>query len=285
MAHRLPHRIVFLGAGIILMLAAGGCRILTGGPLKPPRPQLSAPEVISAVRDDTQQFRTLVDTDISISIAAQVDDGWKKMPTFGGLIAFDSVRPGLWLRAEKLGQKIFTLRAGGDYFWLELPDSREIVTGGSVAYDRLPHLVQPNEAMLWFAAPEWLGLTWENTTMDLQPETYRFDVRISGQLIRSVYVDRRTLHISRIEVHDLLRRVRTRVSMERYRDVKGVEFPFRMTILRPLVGYRIRLTLDEPTFNKNIPARAFEPKDRPGWEHINLDYEPLSKVDAFSPKK
>lgn len=276
------HRHQTLIALALGLLALGGCGIFGRPGRGPVPPPLSASEVIDAVREDTRRFTTLVDTDIGLSIAARQNDDWKKLPTFGGLLALDSRRPGLWLRAEKLTQKIFTLRAGSDYFWLEIPDTKEIVTGGPVAYDRLPHLVQPNEVMLWFAAPEWLGLTWEETRMTVLPEHYRFDVELSGETVRSVLVDRRTLNLSRIEVYDMFGRVRTEVRMEAYRSVQGVNFPFRMWVLRPRHGYRIRLKLDNPKFNKDIPDRAFQPKKRPGWRHVNLDYQPLSAVKAFS---
>jgi hypothetical protein len=277
----LPRRQALI-ALVLCLLVPGGCGIFGRPDRGPVPPPVSAPEVIDAVREDTRRFTTLVDTDIGLSIAARQNEDWKKLPTFGGLLALDSRRPGLWLRAEKLTQKIFTLRAGSDYFWLEIPDTKEIVTGGPLAYDRLPHLVQPTEVMLWFAAPEWLGLTWDGTRMSIEPEYYRFDVELSGETIRSVLVDRRTLNLACIEVYDMFGRVHAEVWMEGYRNVQGVDFPYRMRVLRPRHGYRIRLKLDNPKFNKDIPGRAFEPKKRPGWRHINLDYQPLSAVKAFS---
>lgn len=267
---------------VLVLLTAGlpGCGIfgITRKPVPPPVP---SPQVINRVREDTHRFHTVVDTDISLYMSAQKNGSWDDMPSLGGVLAFDSKRPGLWLRTEKLGQKIFSLRAGKDYFWLELPDTREVVTGGAAAYKRLPQLIQPSEAMLWFAAPEWLGMTWEDTKMVLENEHYRYDVFISGQLIRQVYVSRRNLQLSRIKMYNFFGQVDTEVRFDDYARVGKVNFPFQLIVLRPLVGYRIELQLDDPTFNKHIPDRAFQPRDRPGWDHINLDYEPIYRIQAF----
>ncbi len=267
---------------VLLFLAAllPGCGML-GIARKPVPPPIPSSRVINQIRQDTHRFHTVVDTDISLYMSAQRDGAWDDMPSLGGILAFDSRRPGIWLRTEKLGQKIFSLRAGTDYFWLEIPDTREVVTGSQAAYNRLPQLIHPSEAMLWFAAPEWLGMTWENTKMVLEDEHYRYDVFISGQLIRQVYVDRRDLHLSRIKMYNFFGQVNTEVVFDDYVRVGEVNFPFQLIVLRPMVGYRIELRLDDPTFNKHIPERAFQPRDRPGWDHINLDYEPVYRIQAF----
>lgn len=266
---------------VLLLTTLSGCGILRKTSLRPVPPPVSSEEVIDNVRRNTERFRTLVDSDISLYLSAKQAGKWDDMPSMGGLLVFDSKRPGLWMRAEKLGQKIFSLRAGTDYFWLELPDSREVVRGGTAAYNRLPHLIQPSEAMLWFAAPEWLGMTWDATEMSVEPEHYRYDVYMSGQIIRQIYINRRTMNLNRIKVFDFFGRMETEVRMDQYAEVKDVSFPFRMVVLRPRVGYRIELRLDSPQFNKNIPGKAFEPRERPGWEEINLDYESIHRIEAF----
>lgn len=266
---------------LVLLFVFPGCGFLPKTALKPVPAPVSSTKVIQRVRRNTHRFQTVVDTHISLYLAAEKNGKWDDMPSLGGLLAFDSQRPGLWLRAEKLGQKIFVLRAGMDYFWLELPDSNEIVTGGPEAYNRLPHLVQPAEAMLWFAGPEWLGLTWDKTEMVVEKEHYRFDVSMSGQIIRKVYIDRRDMHLTRIKMFDFFGRLQTDVRMNRYRNVDGVPFPFRLIVRRPLVGYRIELRLKDPDFNKDIPGQFFEPRKRPEWKHIDLDYEPITRIEAF----
>jgi len=255
---RVPFRTIVVAAAAAL---CGGCSIFRS-PLGPVPPPLSRAEVVRLVGERSRRFVTVRDTGISLNIWVMTEKGMKKQPSLGGVLAFDSLRPGLWLRAEKLGQKVFNLRAGADYFWLELPDTREVVTGSRAAYTKLPELIEPYEVMFWFASPEWLGLTWDSTRMSVEPEHYRFDVR-SG-------VD-----------YDLLGRVSTVVRLESYRETGGVLFPRRLVVERVLAGYRIELRLGRPQFNRPIDPRAFAPAKRPGWRHIDLDREPVSAVKAF----
>jgi len=274
---RVPFRTIVVAAAAAL---CGGCSIFRS-PLGPVPPPLSRAEVVRLVGERSRRFVTVRDTGISLNIWVMTEKGMKKQPSLGGVLAFDSLRPGLWLRAEKLGQKVFNLRAGADYFWLELPDTREVVTGSRAAYTKLPELIEPYEVMFWFASPEWLGLTWDSTQMFVEPEHYRFDVRSGNLLMRRVYVDRRRVAVSRIVDYDLLGRVSTVVRLESYRETGGVLFPRRLVVERVLAGYRIELRLGRPQFNRPIDPRAFAPAKRPGWRHIDLDREPVSAVKAF----
>ncbi|MFW5915230.1 MAG: hypothetical protein ACOCTQ_02035 [Planctomycetota bacterium] len=272
--------------GCILLLTAltvvlTGCQLLrvTEKPLPPAKPRS---EIVASVRRDHHGFRSVVDTSISLRMAARVEGEWEKMPSLGGLIAFDRDRPGLWLRTEKMGQNVFSLRADGDSFWLEIPDTEETVSGTAQAYERLPQLIRPREAMMWFASPEWLGLTWSDTEMTVEGDMYRFDVDIPGQLIRSVYVDRRTERLSGIVEYDTLGRKVTEVIMDQHVEIDKTTFPSRLVVIRHQSGYRIEVRLRDPSFNKDIQPEAFKPRERKGWDHIDLDHEPVSRIRAFS---
>jgi len=269
-----------MAAIVIATALSGGCCLLHRGP-GPVPPPLPREQVVQTLRGRADRFVSVVDTGISLSIQVETQEGIKKQPTLGGLLAFDSLRPGLWLRAEKLGQKVFNLRADAERFWLEIPDTREVVVGSREAYSKLPQLIEPYEVMFWFGSPEWLGLTWDSTLMALEPEHYRFDVMAGSLLMRSVFVDRRRLVISRIVDYDLLGSVSTEVLMDRHKETSGVPFPRRLTVIRPQVGYRIELRLGNPRFNTDIDPGAFRPGRRPGWRQIDLDREPLSSVEAF----
>ncbi|MFP4027111.1 MAG: hypothetical protein ACLFWL_04915 [Candidatus Brocadiia bacterium] len=259
----------------------GGCRIFT--PQPGPLPQkASREEVLQTLRERAAEVSTIVDTNLSMKIRQKTLQGWEKLPSFGGIIAFDSLRPGLWLRAEKLGQKIFSLRARADSFWLEIPDTHEVIIGGPMAYERLPQLVQPGEVMLWFGAPEWLGLTWDSTTMTADGAYYRFDVKIRSMPIRTVLIDRRQVAVHQILVYDLLGNLQTKVTMDRWKETRGANFPRRLRVERPQQGIRLQLKLGNPKFNKHLTAKVFEPRPRPGWRYINLDRQPLSRVEAFT---
>ena len=265
---------------ILLVVFVGGCSIFARRP-EPVPPPVPRSEVLSALHQRAEQFRTVYDTGISLVIEVQTNEGMKPQPTLGGVLAFDSRLPGLWLHTEKMTKKIFSLHATADRFSLELPDTCEMLIGGQQAYERLPHLIHPYEAMAWFGSPEWLGLN-DRATMAVEENDYRFDVSLSGLPVRSVFVDRRRVAISRIVDYSLLGDVRTDVLMNDYKKVKGIEFPHRLTVNRPQHGCRVQLKLGSPKFNKDLKAEVFQPKKlRPGWRQIDLDHEPLSSVKAF----
>jgi len=265
---------------VITGLLCGGCGLFCRR-LGPVPPALTREEVVSTLQARARGCTTVTDASASLRVQFEVNGEVQKQPTLGILLAFDGLRPGLWLRGEKLGQKIFTLRAGADYFWLEIPDTQEVVTGGPAAYGAIPGLVNPYEVMLWFGSPDWVGLTWPATTMTVEPEHYRFDVAVGGLPIRSVFVDRRTVTVSRIVSYDAFRRPRTEVLMEDYDEVGAVQFPYRLTVLRHQEGCRLEIRLGRPRLNKPIEASAFAPPPRPGWRHIDLDHEPITSVKAF----
>ena len=253
---------------------------MRGGP-EPLPPTAPRQEILAALRKRADQFRTVYDTNISLTIQVKTEKGMETLPKLGGILAFDSRLPGLWLHCEKLTRKIFGLRATGDRFSLELMETRELVTGGPAAYSKLPHLVRPWEVMAWFGSPEWLGLS-ADSAMEVEENDYRFDVSLSGMLIRCVFVDRRAVAISRIVDYDLLGNVRTEVLMDRYKKADGIDFARRLTVERPQHGCRVQLRLRSPKFNKDLQRKMFEPKKgRTGWSPVDLDREPLSSVRAF----
>jgi len=274
-------RSYFLAA--LLAVCCGGCCILGRG-LGPVPPPLPRSEILAALSQRAEQFQTVYDTGITLTVELETDKGMETQPRLGGILAFNRRLPGLWMRAEKMTVRVFELHALGERFSLELPDKREFVTGGREAYEKLPYLIHPYEAIAWFGAPGWLGLNGDST-MQLEENDYRFDVFLDGLLIRSVFVDRRTVAISRIVDYDLIGNVHTAVLMDRYRKVGNMEFPHQLTVDRPLYGCRVTLKLSSPKFNnpKVDNRKIFEPrKPPPGWDVIDLDYEPLSNVKTFS---
>lgn len=272
-------RFTFLTLVVALVVAAAstGCALLW--PMPPPLPP---DEVVREVRANTGEFRTLVDTDIGLSMAAVYQGRVRRTPTLGGHIAFDRTLPGLWLRAERIGREIFTVKARGTHFWLTLPETREVVTGSARAYEKLPHMIRPDEVQRLFDGPDGLGLTWPATTMTVEDEHYRFDVYVMGAPYTRVLVDRRRLVVSAIQRLDALGRVTTDVRLDGHAPTDGALFPRRLNVGRPLAGTAVELRLGSPDLNRPIPPQAFEPTDHPGWDVINLDYQPLGAVRAFS---
>lgn len=244
-------------------------------------PPLSQAEVLHALETHSGSFRSLVDTDMSLVVTVSADGGRERTPTLTGHIAFDRELPGLWISAEKVGRQIFSLKARGDSFWLALPETREVATGSSQAYGKIPYLVRPGEAQRLLTGIEGLGLRWPGTTMHVEDRHYRFDVEVLGGPYAQVLVDRRKLVVSAIRRYDALGRIVTEVRLDDYRQVGRKLFAHRFSVTRPLSGTEVALRLGGPKLNKPIPTEAFQPAERPGWDIIDLDRQPLSAVRAF----
>jgi hypothetical protein len=266
-----------LYALLLLACPSAGCQLFRG----PPPPPLPADRIVEALRERAVAVYTVTDTDISLIISATSEGETERAPTLGGFIAFNARLPGLWLDAEKLTRRVFSLKALRGRFWLALFETREVVTGGAAAYARLPHLVRPEEVRAFFGGPERLGLNWPGATTTVEPDDYRFDVHVAGVLRRQVWVDRRELVVTRIRRYDALRRTVTDVALDRYRDTDRGPFPRRLTVDRPLAGVSVELRLSDPDLSKELPPEVFLPPERPGWRKIDLDRQPLSAVEAF----
>jgi len=261
------------------LCAGGGCALLPR-PLPAPLPQ---EQVVSQLRGSQGYLRTVTDIGLRLNITTTVDGNARRLPSLGGLIAFDVERLALWLRAEKLGREIFSLKTIGNLFWLAVPQTAEIVTGGPIAYSKLPGVfLRPAEVQTFFAGPDWLGLSWGATRMSVDGKNYRFDVHLLGALYRRVLVDRRTLAVTGISRYDSLGRLITRVTLARHIAVDGVLFPRELIVERPDSGVTVRLRLGNPKFNKELPLETFMPEDRAGYTHHNLDRESIYDIRFFN---
>jgi hypothetical protein len=222
-----------------------------------------------------------------LRISHTVEGDTDSLPSLGGILAFDPVYPGMFLRAEKLTKEIFTLRALGQRFSLKLPRSGEVVIGGPTAYRRLPYLVRPDEVKSAFAGPDYLGITWPDTEMSLDDEHYRFEARVLGVIYRRVLVDRRLLVVTDIERFDSLGRLHTAVRMRDYVPVGDTLAPSRLVVQRrqvsdvPPLSVTVNLSLSDLEPLKEGAQALMRPRVPPGWQVVDLDREPLSNIRAL----
>jgi len=269
-------RRILVGIVLSVGLCGSGCV-----PVRPLPPPLSKEVVTEMVRVQSGTFRSVKDGDITLNITTTEDGETRSLPSLGGAIGFNAELPGVYLVATKVTKTVFTLRARGQQFWLALPRTNEMVIGSLPAYEKLPWLIRPDEVRGFFADPEWLGLTWPDTTMTMEEDDYRFDIFIAGILRRQVFVDRRLVVVSSIRRYDALRRLETEIDLADYELTDNALFPRRLTVDRPLNGVKTDLELSDPKLNVDFPAQTFSPPDLSKWKVINLDYEPVSAVKGF----
>jgi hypothetical protein len=239
-------------------------------------------QIVQTLRQRAVEFSTLVDTNISLKITTTVDGKEHRSPSLGGDLAFDSRLPGLWLHTEKVGHEIFDLKALAMDFSLKLPSSGELVTGGPIAYAKLPYLIRPDEVQTMFAGPDALGLSWPTTTVEAGSDGDSFRVLVYGTLFRTVLVDPGTADILQVRDYDVLGRIVTDITLSDYAPFGSTRFPLRLSVDRPLDGVRMDLRLGETKLNKPIELKAFQPHKLDGYRHVDLDRQPLSDVHAFS---
>jgi hypothetical protein len=275
-----PTRAALLLAGLALLCS--GCSVLFPAA---PLPPMSRQQILQALRQRAGEFSTVVDTDISLRTTTTFEGKTQSSPSLGGVLAFDRLLPGLWLRTEKVGREAFDLKAIGMDFSLLLPQTGEIVTGGPIAYYKLPYLVRPDEVQTMFAGPEAVGLSWPSTTMASADKGDLFSINVFGALYRTVLVDPGTADVLRITDYDVLGRVLTDIRLSDYTVVNSTRFPLRLRVERPLDGVAVDLRLGAPKLNKPIPLQAFQPHRLDAYRHVDLDYQPLSDVHAFSGKQ
>jgi len=274
---RIPAHIGVGAAVCLLALLGSGCSLLARQ--GPPLPRARVLEQLEA---HSGTFRSLIDTEMSLLIRYRTDGRERRTPTLTGHVALDRELPGLWLSAEKVGRPVFSLKARGDRFWLALHQTAELVSGGPLAYAKVPYLVRPAEARRLLAGADGLGLRWPTTVMTVEDRHYCFETRVFGGPYARVLVDRRELVVNVVRRYDALGRVTSELRLDDYRPVGGKLFPHRFTVVRPSAGATVQLRLGSPKLDKPIPARAFQPAPRPGWTHRDLDREPLSNVEAFA---
>jgi hypothetical protein len=266
---------------VLLALAASGCTWLT-----PPPPALPKHEVAAVLQDRATALEGL-QADLRLRISHTIGNDTEAMPSLGGVLAFDALAPGMWMRAEKFTQEVFTLRALRDRFSLKLPRSREVVIGGPAAYARLPYLVRPHEVKGAFAGPDTLGITWPDTRMRVTPEHYCFEARVLGVIYRRIRVDRRELVVTDIERYDSLGRLHTAIRMHDYVPVGNSLAPRALVVQRKQVSYEppvsvtVRLDLDNLEPLKEGATVMMRPRVPPGWPVVDLDREPVSNIRAL----
>lgn len=244
-----------------LALLACGCA------LPPPRPR---DEVTDTIRRRADNLRAFV-ADMHLRIRVDLDGKTERLPSLGGTLAFDTAGPAMYMRATKFMHEIFTLRARGKRFSLRVPDRKENYVGGPTAYDRLPHLVRPQEVGAIFAGPGTLGLSWRNTTMTVEGRYYRFDVLVLGTLYRRVLIDRRDLTVRAIERYDAAGRKILDVQLRDHQQLGGTALARRLTVTRPLAGLTIDLRLGGLELRDDVDLRLLNMATPPGWREIDLD--------------
>ena len=266
-----------------LALLAAGCGLLPGR--RTPEPAWTQKGVAAELRGRFRNIRTLKAGDVSLQSSSRVQGITRETPTLGGVLALNPHLPGLWLRTEKLGQQIFTLGVLKNRFWMQIPQTRELVVGGGPAFRKLPYVLRPRELAALVGSPRQLGLQASSTVFRIHPRQYVFDVwRDENTLAREIFVNRRDLTVRRVLYYGAQERVLAEVKLSDYQMVDGIPLPHHLYLHRPQAGVRTHVWLDEPQINA-VPPRQMRPffttPRKPGWRRINLNRQPLSDIKAL----
>jgi len=259
----------------LALLGCSGCALLGGGVPEP----LARGQIAATLQERSDRCRSF-QAGLSLYMTQVIDGDEESLPSLGGMIAFDAARPGLYLRATKFTQEVFTLKALGARFVLKFPSTNEFVVGGPPAWRKLPQLVRPAEVRSIFAGPDMLGIAWPDTTMKLSATHYIFESRVLGTLYRRVLVDRRRVVVVAIERYDTLGRLELEVRLRRYRDIDGTPAPHQLVVRRPQLGFTVDMRLSDMKI-KPLQEAVFKMNRPYGWRLINLDYQPVTDIRAL----
>jgi len=257
------------------LLGCSGCALFQSRLPDPLEPAQVA-GILQGRSDRCRSFQARV----SLHITQEVDGDEESLPSLGGMIAFDAARPGLYLRATKFTQEVFTLKALGSRFALRFPSTNEFVVGGPAAWRKLPQLIRPAEVRSLFAGPAALGITWPDTVMKIEGVNYVFESHVLGVLYRRVLVDRRRIVVVGIERYNTLGRLELDVRLDRHEEIDGTPAPHRLIVRRPHLGFAVEMRLDEMEI-KPIPEALFRASRPHAWRLVDLDVQPVTDIRAL----
>jgi hypothetical protein len=277
------------GAGLGLLwlaLCLPGCALWCP-PKEPPPLPLGRQKVIEALSDGAGYPRAIVDGDARVRLRHRENGDWETDLTFGAVLAFERSGPALYLRGEKVGVALFTLKARGNGFTLRLPDTKEFVHGTRSALRKLPMLVALEQLALSLEGPQGLGLDSAHSTFRWDGDEYIFVVRDAvWSPVREVRVDRRKLVISRVSEYGvsgrpvLVLRLSEHGSPKEPPDWPGL-VPYRTDIERPDAGVKAVVMLSRPRVKEGLPSALFAARAPAGWRSIDLDVEPVDSIRFF----
>lgn len=269
---------------VALTVVWTGCCLPGGRPSAPPPLPIERARVVEALRRNHPPMIAVVDGSARLRLQHREDDRWRTDITFAGVLAFDRIAPSIYLRAEKLGMALFTLKTHGDRWNLLVPDTKEYVYGTGVSIEKLPMVGWLRELGPCLPDPDALGLDAEHSSFRWTATQYVFDVtRPDYTLLRRVDVDRRDLVITRITEYDPSGRRTLIVRLRQYmRPAEPAGWPGLIAgrlIVEPCdYGVKATVWLDRPKIKPGIPASFFAGHAPPGWRRVNLDVEPLDSV-------
>ena len=99
------------------------------------------------------------------------------------------------------------------------------------------------------------------------------------RIARKAWFERERLELRRLDIYDEAGDVLTRATYSGWEEEAGIPFAREVSISRPLDGYDLRLTVETPGLNAELPANAFvlEPPEGMKIERIG---EPKGSVKA-----
>lgn len=279
---------------LLLVVFSSGCCAFRKQ-LPPPPPPLSRYHVIEALKKNQKDFAAFVDGSADAKIQHRRDDDWRTDLTFGAVLAFDRGGddrggPFLYVRAEKVGMEVFTLKTSGNSFTLRLPDTKEFVYGSGRALDKLPEMIRGTDLQLMTADPDTLGLGPDSASFRWNDENYVFEVGgLTGYRLARVAVDRRELVLKGVTLYDsagdktLVVQLRDHERPHEPRDWP-TPVPYRIIVKRPQFGLKVTVRLGRPKMKEEIPGAFFKAKAPPGWRAICLDTASVRSIEAFNRK-
>lgn len=109
-----------------------------------------------------------------------------------------------------------------------------------------------------------------------------FRKQVDGQhtISRKLWFDRAALELRYLEIYDGEGNIVTMATYSSWLTENGVPYPAQVNVSRPIDGYRVAVTVNEPGINATLPEDAFVLEPPPGVEVERLDEQDASDEQA-----
>ncbi len=230
----------------------------------------SAGELIADINSQSKAVRTITATVDLAPTAGSVYSGViRQYHDVRGFILAE--RPD-WIRmqgqAPVVRTDIFDMASDGQKFQLYIPSKQKFIVGSTAVSPspknslenlRPQHIV---EALLLQPVDTPKDQYFIEEAQDGSQRFYVVDILGAchgGRLFlkRKIWFDRSNLSIARVQLYGAEGRYQEDIHYSFYEDFGGVHFPRRVDISRPVEDYSLSMTIENATFNQDIPASKF----------------------------
>ncbi len=246
----------------------------------------SRSELIQGLQERSKAISTMTATKIGLDVASRKPDQIKEYLQFPGIIVVD--RPSqvrLRVLAPVVGTTVADMVSDGRQYKVSIPpknqfgafDATAPATSDNALLNLRPQIIL--DSLFVDVLPHMSDARIHDVLEEVTSGRVRYYVfsfidasAKDGKLLEKIWIDRRSLEVSKKQVFGKDGRLETDVDYSGYQIVDGLTFPQVISIQRPADGYSVKLTFQaaQIRFNEKLNAEAFVLERPAGSELIQV---------------